>query len=123
MTKATSSEVITLPKGGGALQDIGEKFSPNLICIDTGNFIVPISLPPGQNDSQPQLSLVYSSGNDPYGLGWDLSIPDVSLGRDPWRQNVTKKLSMFSSYPEQRIMFPLKQLERLSDIVFKQKGR
>jgi len=30
---------------------------------------------------------------------------------------------MFSSYPEQRIMFPLKQLERLSDIVFKQKGR
>ncbi|MBP6366056.1 MAG: hypothetical protein KA343_01800 [Nitrosomonas sp.] len=78
MTKATSSEVITLPKGGGALQDIGEKFSPNLICIDTGNFIVPISLPPGQNDSQPQLSLVYSSGNDPYGLGWDLSIPDVS---------------------------------------------
>src|SRR5215208_6325881 len=75
----TSGQVISLPKGGGALQGIGEKFSPDL-HTGTGNFTVPIALPPGRNGFQPQLSLVYSTGNGngPYGLGWSLSIPGVS---------------------------------------------
>src|SRR5215216_4605782 len=74
-----SSGVISLPKGGGALQGIGEKFSPDLFT-GTGNFTVPIALPPGRNGFQPQLSLVYSTGNGngPYGLGWSLTIPGVS---------------------------------------------
>jgi RHS repeat-associated protein len=71
--------VIALPKGGGALRGIGEKFSPDL-HTGTGNFTVPIALPPGRNGLQPQLSLVYSSGNGngEYGLGWNLSVPGVS---------------------------------------------
>src|SRR5262249_61824818 len=75
----TSSQVISLPKGGGALQGIGEKFSPDL-HTGTGNFTVPIAVPPGRNGFQPQLSLVYSTGNGngPFGLGWSLSIPGVS---------------------------------------------
>src|SRR4026207_793180 len=75
----TSSQVISLPKGGGALQGIGEKFSPDL-HTGTGNFTVPIALPPGRNGFQPQLSLIYSTGNGngPYGLGWSLTIPGVS---------------------------------------------
>ena len=75
----TSSQVITLPKGGGALSGLGETFSPDLFT-GTGNFTVPIALPPGCNGFQPQLSLVYSTGNGngPFGLGWDLSIPGVS---------------------------------------------
>src|SRR6266542_252435 len=74
----TSSQIISLPKGGGALQGIGEKFSPDLFT-GTGNFTVPIALPPGRNGFQPQLNLVYStgSGNGPFGLGWSLSIPGV----------------------------------------------
>ena len=38
----------------------------------TGNSTVPIALPPGRNGFQPQLSLVYSTGNGngPFGLGW-----------------------------------------------------
>jgi hypothetical protein len=53
----TSDQVISLPQGGGALQGIGEKFSPDL-HTDTGNFTVPIALSPGRNGFQPQLSLV-----------------------------------------------------------------
>ena len=77
--KSGSSGVISLPKGGGALHGIGEKFSPDLFT-GTGNFTVPIALPPGRNGFQPQLNLVYSTGNGngPFGLGWSLSIPGVS---------------------------------------------
>lgn len=78
-TSGTSEQVISLPKGGGALHGIGEKFSPDLFT-GTGNFTVPIALPPGRNGFQPQLNLIYSSGNGnwPFGLGWSLSIPGVS---------------------------------------------
>jgi RHS repeat-associated protein len=74
-----SSGVISLPQGGGALHGIGEKFAPDL-HTGTGNFTVPIALPSGRNGFQPQLSLVYSTGNGngPFGLGWGLSIPGVS---------------------------------------------
>ena len=74
-----ASNVISLPKGGGAQAGLGEKFSPDL-HTGTGNFTVPISLPPGRNGFQPQLNLVYSTGqgNGPFGLGWSLSIPGVT---------------------------------------------
>lgn len=74
-----ASQVISLPEGGGALSGIGEKFSPDL-HTGTGNFTVPIALPPGRNGFQPELNLVYSTGNGngPFGLGWSLSIPGVS---------------------------------------------
>jgi len=74
-----SSQVISLPKGGGALQGIGEKFTSDL-HTGTGSFSIPLSVPPGRNGFQPQLSLSYSSGsgNGPFGLGWNISIPGVS---------------------------------------------
>jgi Salmonella virulence plasmid 65kDa B protein/FG-GAP-like repeat len=74
-----SQQVISLPKGGGAQHGIGEKFAPDL-HTGTGNFTVPIALPSGRNGFQPQLSLVYSTGNGNgvFGLGWGLSIPGVS---------------------------------------------
>ncbi len=69
---------ISLPKGGGALQGLGEKFSPDL-QTGTGNFSVPIALPSGRNGFHPQLTLGYSTGagNGHFGLGWNLSIPGV----------------------------------------------
>ena len=74
-----SEQIISAPEGGGAQKGMGEKFSPDLFT-GTGNFTVPIALPPGRNGFQPQLNLVYSTGNGngPYGLGWGLSIPGVS---------------------------------------------
>jgi Salmonella virulence plasmid 65kDa B protein len=74
-----SAQIISLPRGGGALQGMGEKFSPDL-HTGTGNFSVPIALPGGRNGFQPQLQIVYSTGNGngPFGLGWALSTPGVS---------------------------------------------
>ncbi|HJU05378.1 MAG TPA: SpvB/TcaC N-terminal domain-containing protein [Nitrospiraceae bacterium] len=75
----TAGQTISTPQGGGALHGIGETFSPDL-HTGTGNFTVPIAMPPGRNGFQPQLSLLYSTGNGngPYGLGWSLTIPGVS---------------------------------------------
>src|SRR5262249_27977260 len=75
----TATQTISMPQGGGALQGIGETFSPDL-HTGTGNFTVPIALPQGRNGFQPQLDLVYSTGNGngPFGLGWNLSIPGVT---------------------------------------------
>ena len=76
---STADQLISLPQGGGALHGIGESFSPDL-HTGTGNFTVPITLPPGRAGLLPQLDLGYSTGNGngPYGLGWSLSIPGVS---------------------------------------------
>src|SRR5262245_2720347 len=75
---ATPSQVISLPKGGGALHGIGEKFAPDL-HTGTGNFTIPVARAPGRGGFQPQLNLVYSTGqgNGPFGLGWSLSVPGV----------------------------------------------
>jgi hypothetical protein len=76
---SAASERISLPQGGGAIQGLGEKFSPDL-HTGTGNFSVPISVPPGRNGFQPELSLGFSTGqgNDVFGLGWKLSVPGVT---------------------------------------------
>ena len=39
-----ADQVLSLPKGGGALHGIGEKFSPDLYT-GTGNFSVPLATP------------------------------------------------------------------------------
>ncbi len=53
------NQIITLPRGGSALKGIGEKFFPDL-HTGTGNFSVPISLPPIRSGFQPQINLVYN---------------------------------------------------------------
>ncbi len=74
-----SSSPISLPKGGGAIQGIGETFQPNLFT-GTGNFTLPIFTSSGRDGFGPQLSLQYSSGNGNgiFGLGWNLSIPRIT---------------------------------------------
>ena len=71
--------VISLPSGGGSIGGLGETFSPDLFT-GTGNFSVPIEVPPGRLGMAPQLALGYSTGhgNGPWGLGWQLSLPGVS---------------------------------------------
>ena len=69
---------ITLPKGGGAVRGIGEKFAANPVT-GTGSMTVPIATSPGRSGFDPQLALSYDSGagNGPFGLGWNLSIPSI----------------------------------------------
>jgi hypothetical protein len=61
------------------MRGIGETFAPDL-HTGTGNFTVPLVLPPGRNGFQPDIELVYSTGhgNGPFGLGWSLSIPGIA---------------------------------------------
>jgi RHS repeat-associated protein len=75
----TAEQVISRPKGGGAIKGLGETFSPDL-HTGTGNLSMPIAVPSGRGGFQPDVTLVYSSGqgNGPFGMGWSLSVPGVS---------------------------------------------
>src|SRR5438270_4029151 len=74
---------IALPKGGGAIRGIGEKFAANPVT-GTGSMTVPIATSPGRSGFGPQLSLSYDSGasNGPFGLGWSLSLPAITCKTD-----------------------------------------
>src|SRR5450432_762294 len=84
-TKSNAIEVpsISLPKGGGALRSIDEKFQVNALN-GTAGFSIPLPVTPGRNNFSPGLSLSYNSGsgNSPYGLGWDISIPSIQRRTD-----------------------------------------
>src|SRR6476660_9702173 len=74
---------ISLPKGGGAIRGMGEKFGANPVT-GTGSMSVPIASSPGRSGFGPQLSLSYDSGagNGPFGLGWSLSLPSITRKTD-----------------------------------------
>lgn len=80
---SVSAPPIVLPKGGGAIRGIGEKFSANPVT-GTGSMTVPIFTSPGRSGFGPQLAVSYDSGagNGPFGLGWHLSIPSITRKTD-----------------------------------------
>jgi RHS repeat-associated protein len=80
---AVSAPQISLPKGGGAIRGIGEKFSANPVT-GTGSLSVPIALSPGRSGFGPQLALSYDSGAgiSAFGLGWTLSLPAITRRTD-----------------------------------------
>ena len=65
---AVTAPQITLPKGGGPIRGIGEKFATNPVT-GTGSLTVPIYASPGRSGFGPKLSLSYDSGagNGPFG--------------------------------------------------------
>jgi hypothetical protein len=78
-----SAPQISLPKGGGAIRDMGEKFAANPVT-GTGSMNVPIATSPGRSGFGPQLALSYDSGagNGPFGFGWNLSLPHITRKTD-----------------------------------------
>ena len=74
---------ISLPKGGGAIRSIGEKFAANPVT-GTGSMNVPIATSSGRAGFGPQLALSYDSGagNSLFGLGWNLSLPAITRKTD-----------------------------------------
>ena len=70
---------ITLPKGGGAIRGVDEKFTANP-ATGAGSLSVPIPVSPGRSGFSPALSLSYdsSAGNGPFGFGWRLSVPRIT---------------------------------------------
>ncbi len=81
--QARGAPAISLPKGGGAIRGIGEKFAANPVT-GTGSMSVPIATSPGRSGFGPQLALSYDSGsgNGPFGFGWSLSLPAITRKTD-----------------------------------------
>ncbi|MBK9048589.1 MAG: hypothetical protein IPL74_18510 [Bacteroidetes bacterium] len=83
-TKSNAIEVpsISLPKGGGAIKGIDEKFSVNAVN-GTSSFSIPLPFSPARGVS-PSLGLSYNSGagNGIFGLGWNLSLGSIKRKTD-----------------------------------------
>lgn len=79
----TQAPTLQLPKGGGAIRGMGEKFAANPVT-GTGSMTIPIAASPGRAGFGPQLSLSYDSGagNGPFGFGWSLSLPAITRKTD-----------------------------------------
>jgi len=107
---ASQAPAISLPKGGGAIRGIGEKFSVNPVN-GTGSLTVPIFASPGRSGFHPKLSLSYDSGagNGPFGLGWHLSIPSITRKTD-------KGLPLYDDGKESDI-FILSEVEDLMPVL------
>jgi RHS repeat-associated protein len=107
---------VSLPKGGGAIRGIGEKFAANPVT-GTGSLNVPIVTTSGRSGFGPQLSLSYDSGsgNGPFGFGWSLSLPSITRKTD-------KGLPMYQDAGESDV-FILSGAEDLVPILVNQNGQ
>ena len=78
-TAGNNPTAVELPKGGGAIRSMGEKFSANPVT-GTASFSIPLPVSKGRNKFQPQLSLSYNSGggNSPFGMGWNVGIASIT---------------------------------------------
>lgn len=83
-TKSNAIEVpsITLPKGGGAIKGIDEKFTVNVVN-GTASFSMPLPFSNARGAS-PALNLSYNSGagNSVFGLGWALNLQAIKRKTD-----------------------------------------
>jgi RHS repeat-associated protein len=88
---------VTLPKGGGAIKSIDEKFNVNA-ANGTAAFSVPLPFSPGRNGVTPSLSLSYNSGagNSIFGLGWGCDCPSI-------QRKTEKKLPQYKDEEESDI--------------------
>jgi RHS repeat-associated protein len=74
---------VALPKGGGALHAIDEKFSVNAVN-GTTDIHVPLPFSKTRSGFDGAIALQYSSGggNGPCGLGWRFSLPSIQRRTD-----------------------------------------
>lgn len=102
---------IGLPKGGGAIRGIDEKFTANP-ATGTGSVAIPLALSAGRSGFGPTLSLGYDSGrgNGPFGIGWSLSLPDVS-------RSTAKQLPRYLPTVESEDIFILSGAEDLVPVL------
>ena len=92
MSKTTgiAEQILSLPKGGGTIQGLGEKFKPDL-HMGTGVYNIPLDIPNGPNDIAPKLNLSYNtaSGNGPFGMGFSLNLLAISRSTNKCIPNYT----------------------------------
>lgn len=78
-----SSQAISVPKGAGTIEGMGESFSAQL-STGVASLNVPLSLPMARGGAQPSLALSYSSGAGwgVAGTGWDIGVPYIARQTD-----------------------------------------
>lgn len=78
-----SPNTISLPKGPGSIEGLGESFQPTL-NTGTAKYGIGIQVPPGTAGHEPSLSLSYDGGggNGPLGYGWAMSLPHIQRRSD-----------------------------------------
>src|SRR6185503_5972156 len=78
-----TSQSISVPKGSGTIQGMGESFSAQL-STGIATFSVPFSLPAARGGAQPSLGLSYSSGSGAglAGMGWSVGVPYIARQTD-----------------------------------------
>jgi RHS repeat-associated protein len=74
---------ISVPKGPGSIEGLGESFQPTL-NTGTAKYALALKVPPGTAGHQPGLSLSYEGGgaNGPLGFGWEVPMPFVQRRTD-----------------------------------------
>lgn len=80
-TEAAPAPALSLPKGGGAIRGIGERFDVNP-CNGTASFSVPMALSAARYTPPLDLSYDSGNGNGPFGFGWRLTQPAISRRTD-----------------------------------------
>src|SRR4051812_20680026 len=73
---------LSLPKSGGALRGLGEKFQAGG-PTGTGSFRVALPVSPCRG-AGPALALAYDTGHGagPFGIGWTASVPSIARRTD-----------------------------------------
>ena len=94
-----TSKAISVPKGPGTIQGMGESFSAQP-STGIATFSVPFSMPKARGGAQPSLALGYSSssGNGVAGIGWDVSVPYIARQTD---RGLPKYQDQATWHPEQ----------------------
>lgn len=104
---AIQAPQISLPKGGGAIKGIDEKFQVNP-SNGTAAFSIPLPLSPNRNGFTPALSVSYNSGagNSLLGIGWGLDLPSIQRRTD-------KKLPRYRDFSKEEDTFMFSGAEEL----------
>ncbi len=110
---------ISLPRGGGAIRGIDEKFEVNP-ANGTAGFTIPLSVTKGRNSFYPSLSLHYNSGlgNGPFGIGWSLGLASIQRKTDKGIPRYFDQLELHSE-AERPDVFVLSGAEDLVPYLFK----
>src|SRR5262245_63706668 len=78
-----SPNSISVPKGPGSIEGLGESFQPSL-NTGTAKYGISIKVPPGTAGHSPSISLSYEGGggNGPLGIGWALPTAYIQCRTD-----------------------------------------